>query len=462
MKFVRPCENFKYNEQEEIAKFLNDLNSSDIILDNVTADNPKRSSIKGCKSASSKYPCEYCESCAVTFKDNTMTRSKLTWPPQTMNGRPRTITGIKRIVNSIERQEEEEEEEEEEGEAVERLGPHDLKGIKHRSALLDQPNFDFILDCPSEYMHLVCIGVVKKMLEFSYKVGSNKTRVTKRKKCYPKEFNDLIIFVLVPYEFSRRLRNLDTSVLKAQEYRNILLFLFPIVLKNIGEKYKKERQLWLSLVFMIRSCILPNEEYDEVNKETIQKSCELFYNLFFEVYGQKNCVYSIHVVSSHLFKVRGNEPLTERSAFKFESFYSEMKNLFKSGTKSPLKQILRNTIIKRKLEFHTCKKTILYAEKKKEKNTLENNHLVYTFINNQYNLYVINEINGDLLTCQKQGKFQYKPDLLPNHDWKSIGVFRRGPVGSDTSIIPKKDIKGKVLSVLDMLITCPENVLQEK
>ena len=424
------------------------MNEANIEIDTAIMDNPKRSIAKMVKSHSARHPCEYCECGAVDFKDDSMTRKQLTWPPSTMNGRPRTITGIRRIVNRIE----------EDSEEI--LSQNYLKGIKGRSAFLDQQNFDFILDMPCEYMHIVCIGVVKRQLELIYKIGKDRPRVTTRPRLDPKVFNDLIRLVRSPREYSRRCRNLDTAVYKAQEYRNVIICFFPIVLENISEENKKERQLWLSLVFMIRSCVVPNEEYSSVSQYSIVKSCELFYNLFFELYGPKNCSYSIHVVPSHLLKMRGNVPLTERSAFAFESFYSEMKNLFKPGTRSTLKQILLNTYMKRKLEHHTCQKTILYTTEN-NRETMENNSLIYTFNNNKYELFVINEINGDTFSCKRQGKFEYKTPLLPNIDWNTIGVFKCGPIGSETFNIDKSDIKGKGMIVQNMIVTCPINVLLE-
>lgn len=377
-----------------------------------------------------------------------MIKSKLTFPPRTMNARPRTVTAIRRIVNSIE-----------EG-TEESLDKNYLKGIKKRSVMLDQPNFDMVTDLPTEYMHLVCLGVVKRMCEFTYKLGKKRNRVTKRKRSDPQLFNILIQAILVPREFPRRIRNMDSSSLKALEYRNILLFLFPIVLENIDKKFKKERQLWLALVFMIRSCVIPNEEFENVNKETIGKASELFYNLTYELFGQENCIYSFHVLPSHLMKIRGNVPLSERSAFCFESFYSEMKNLFKSGTNSPLKQILTNTYMKRQLQHHTCQKSVYYSPPKQ--NVKENNSLIYLYKNNESDLYVINHIDGDIFTCKKQGKFQYHSTLLPNYDWNSIGVFKKGPIGEEDFYINRNEIKGKVLSVLNVLITCPINVLNEQ
>ena len=448
IKLVRPNNRFKYDEQQEIADLLSDINSTKMVLDTAVGDNPKRSNLRNAKSCSGTHGCEYCESPAIYFKDDTMSRGHLTWPPSTMNGRPRTITAIRRITNSIEEDEEE-------------LTKNYLKGIKGRSVLLDQNNFDLIHDLPTEYMHLVCIGTVKKMLEFTYKMGNNKPRITKRKKCDPKLFNDIIATIQFTREFSRRARNLDTAVYKALEYKNVLCFFFPIIVQNIPERYKKERKLWLTLVFMIRSCVLPNAEFEHVCKATIVGACELFYNLYFELFGQRNCAYSIHVLPSHLLKIRGNVPLTERSAFRFESYYSEMKNLFKAGTSSPLKQILQNTFMKRSLEYHVCEKS-LFLQPQSSKVTMENNSLIYTFKNDKHELFVIDAILDDKYICKRQGKFEYKSTLLPNYDWKSVGVFRQGPIGTEQFTIKKEDVHGKYLIVLNLLITCPTNILNEK
>ena len=447
VRLIRPNEKYKYDEQQEIREVVNDLNETSITIDAAIFDKPKRSVVTLTKSHAAKHPCEYCECGAISYINDAMQRRKLTWPPATMNGRPRTITSIRRIVNSIE-------------EGNHDLTQDDLKGIKGRSVFLDQQNFDYVLDIPCEYMHCLCLGTGKKMVEFTYKLGKKRNRVTTRPRTDPKLFNDLISLVLVPREFPRRCRNLDTAVYKAQEYRNLILFMFPIVLKNIGEDHRKESQLWLALVFMVRSCIIPNEEFDNVSKESISKSCELFYNLYFEVYGQENCIYTVHIVGSHLFKIRGNSPLTERSAFPFESFYSEMKNSFKPGTPSPLKQVLRNTIMKRRIEFHKCQKTILYTPENKN-SSLENNSLIYTYNNGKHDFFVISEINDDVFTCKRQGKFEFKPNLLPTHDWKSIGVYRTGPIGTQTFNIHKNEVKGKAINVLNMTMTCPINVLLE-
>ena len=163
LKIIKPFNRYKYDEQEEIANVVSDLNVNNVEIEAAVFDNPKRSINKNVKSHAATHPCEYCECGAVRYIDNTMTKHKLTWPPTTMNGRPRTITAIRRIVNSIENEDE-------------HLTKDYLKGIKGRSVFLDQPNFDYILDMPTEYMHAVCLCLVKKMVELTYKVGKKKVQ----------------------------------------------------------------------------------------------------------------------------------------------------------------------------------------------------------------------------------------------------------------------------------------------
>lgn len=117
--------------------------------------------------------------------------------------------------------------------------------------------------------------------------------------------------------------------------------------------------------------------------------------------------------------------------------------------------------MKRKFENHAYKKTILY-QKQPEKQTLEDNSLIYTYINNAYEIYVITDINENVFTCKRQGKFTFKTNLLPNYNWRSVGVFKKGPIGNESFNVNRHEIAGKAISVLNMLITCPNNVLTEK
>ena len=158
---------------------------------------------------------------------------------------------------------------------------------------------------------------------------------------------------------------------------------FPIVVECI-EIQAKERRLWLLLAYMIRACVLPNVEFANVCRNMLKEVCEKFYALYEQLFGVKNCTYSVHVIGSHLQKIRGDDSLTESSAFKYENFYSEIRNSFAAGTKSTLKQIFQRTLLKRSLSFHSCSVPIFF---KPNDTNMESNNLVYIYKNDQYHMY---------------------------------------------------------------------------
>ena len=164
----------------------------------------------------------------------------------------------------------------------------------------------------------------------------------------------------MPREFSRRARDLQMSVYKAAEYRNLVLFFFPLVIQCI-QRNAKERNLWLWLAYMVRSCILPSNEFHNFNTDVVNGCCVNFYKMYEKLFGLKNTTYNTHIVYSHLIEIRAHGPLTLTSAFPFESFYGELRNCFVPRTNSPLKQIMQKILLKRKLSHHVCQKNILYS-----------------------------------------------------------------------------------------------------
>ena len=508
-KLIRPINKFKTDDRRHFQDVLEDININSLTINNLIGDKPKRCFFKDIMNQNSTYACEYCESPAIQVRNtqkiediqkkyalqketilsqieflttNPGTSSNvgkiqslnkdlkkidvylkeelkkntirhLCWPYSTANGNPRIIDTINEIVNQIETSE----------------GPldrHDTKGITGKSLLLNIEGFDYICSVPVEYMHSVCLGVVKRFVELTFNVGQTRVRNTKRKLSDPKDFNRLIRNVQVPGELSRRCRNLDFAVLKASEFRNIILFFFPIVVKCIGNTHVKERRLWLQLAFVVRSCVISNEEFAKINKNIITGHSHSFYKNYEKIYGAHNCTYSTHTVLCHILQIRGDEPLTERSAFIYESFYAEMKNLFSPGTISPTKQILRNCFIKRQLQGHQCTNTIKYSKMPSIENInigKENNHSVYVITEHGHDMYnIIDDNNANTFTCVKQGKFDAQFPELKNVKWSNVGVYKLGPLCSNHVEIPKTNIAGKVIHVDNLLITCPNHVLNEK
>ena len=493
-KLVRPLGKYKVDNKRILKDVIEDIIANDLRIMQFIADNPKRSNAKGCKCHSSWFPCEYCfaKGCKLEISDNSSAHKKILaqknfideqialcendpdtseatmehlvslknelqkslnalkrkthilWPHTTMGCENRSRRAILDIVNKIE--------------SGQILTIDESKGIIERSILLDVPYFNFTYDAPAEYLHCGCLGVIKRLVSLTFDVGEKRSRVTKRKLTPCHVFNKLMLEIKVVYEFSRRARNLDFAVFKGQEFRNLALFFFPLVIQCIEEN-AKEIELWLLLAYMLRSGVIPSEEFSTQNIPLINQCCGNFYKLFQELFGAINCPYNLHVFCSHLMEMRTHGPLTETSAFKFESFYGELRRSFVPGTTSPMKQALKNIMLKRTLNHHVCQNSIYVSNYDTPK---ECNMLIYSFKRKQYHIYEVQEVDEQKIICQKLGKFPVFFPQTPNLNWSAVGVFRRGGKCAEKIEMNTSEICGKVLNVGKYLITCPNNVLREK
>ena len=497
LRIIKPLRKVTIDHMFQLKCVLDDIYLNNYVVSQFIGNQPKRSNARQCLCFSSWYPCEYCftkgtkivinsaaqkkekdklnlqidivkekinnmkESASQNKKDMTKLKmlekdlvtaeekikpkkSHILWPKTSMNGPPRTREEITEIVEKLENHVE--------------LSIDEAKGIKGRSLLLDLPSFNFVNNVPVEYLHLVCLGVVKRSVELTFRVGESRTRVTKRKLSLPSQFNAQISHVQVVREFNRRIRELDFSVYKGQEFRNLVLFFFPLIL-NCIEPPAKERKYWLILAYMVRSCVIPSEEFKQFPLNVLDKCSETFYSLYEQLFGVINCTYSIHVFACHLIEMRYHGPLTVTSAFPFESFYGEVRNSFVPGTPSTLKQIMSNVLLKRVLANHKCQNEMYISPK----NTpLECNNLIYTFQQNSYTMYQVNSIDGNILTCQILDKLECTFPETPSLNWGIIGVFEKGNLLPGEIVIDRSIVKGKVLLVKQYLLTCPLNVLREK
>ena len=370
--------------------------------------------------------------------------SHIVWPSCTFDGNKRSTERIKEIVEKLENNE--------------ILSADEAKGITGRSLFLDIPYFDFVLHMPTEYLHSACLGVTKKMTELTFNVGENRQRNTTRKLSSPETFNKLIACVLVPREYSRRVRSLAFHVMKGQEFRNLIIVFFPLVIKCI-EKEAKERRLWLLLAYMIRVCIITEPEYEDIDPEVLNYCGKQFYVLFEKLFNVRNCTYYVHIIACHLPEMRALGPLTESSAFGFESFYSEVRHSFVPGTNAPLKQVLQKCLMRRAIGPHCCETSIYLSPKE---TSHESNCYIYTYVNKQYSFFKILSIDNDHLTCYKVGKYVTSFPETPTLKWEKVGVFKAGGISDEVVTVHRADVAGKVIRVDNLFITCPNNVLREK
>lgn len=193
-----------------------------------------------------------------------------------------------------------------------------------------------VCDIPREYQHLICQGVVKKMLLFWVNGTSNFKTKFSSSDC--KEISEKLIESreTKPSEICRSSRSLGClGFWKATEFRTFLLKLGPVVLRNHLSQEAYNHFLALFCATTICSCkdLLP---YVDVATKLYKD----FVIKFGSIYGDENCSHNVHNLIHVTDDVNRYGVLDDYSAFKGESNLAQLKRLIRGGYK-PLEQIAK-------------------------------------------------------------------------------------------------------------------------
>ena len=141
----------------------------------------------------------------------------------------------------------------------------------------------FVLD----YMHLACLGVMRKML-VCWKSGPIPHRLGKHNIL---EISDRLISFkkFVPSEFNRKPRSLqELDYFKASELRTFLLYLGPVVLRDVLSTDKYNHFILLSV--SIRILLSENNEWYDYARELLRT----FVSHMSSLYVPEFMVYNVH------------------------------------------------------------------------------------------------------------------------------------------------------------------------
>jgi hypothetical protein len=176
-------------------------NNVPFLLHSVIADAPARSFLKQIRGHNSLHACERCEAVAVSVDHRTVFNSA-----SCFNAQKRCNTKFSN---------------------VEYIGGHQIGPTP-----LCSLTRDCIDICALDYMHLVCLGVVKRMINF-WKSGE---RLIKQGSRQLLEISEKLLDTrnYIPSDFSRKPRTiLEIDRWKATECRQFLLYTGPVVLKSV-------------------------------------------------------------------------------------------------------------------------------------------------------------------------------------------------------------------------------------
>ena len=185
---------------------------------------------------------------------------------------------------------------------------------------------DFTLD----YMHLVCLGVVKRLLHFLKGAGPRECKLSQRQKDEISE-NLVALNGKMPRDFARQPRSLsEVDRWKATEYRQFILYTGPLALKKVVSKAVYTH--FLSLTVAMSIMLDADEEKRNAYSEYAHSLLVHFVRQSRDIYGDTFTTYNVHSLI-HLREdlVRFKVSLNEISAFKFENYMQKLKAKVKQG-----------------------------------------------------------------------------------------------------------------------------------
>lgn len=207
------------------------------------------------------------------------------------------------------------------------------------SLITEIPNIDIVDDFPLDYMHLVCLGVTKKLIllwlghlknsPLSVRLQNKNVQIISKH-----------LLSLKPYiscDFSRKPRSL-TEILrwKATEFRLFLLYTGPVVLKNVLNDSCYSHFLCLHACFRI--LLTPNIDMNLINFS--ERLLTYVVNKFGIIYGKQFMSHNIHGLLHIVDDYRKYGTLDNCSCFPFENFMKCLKKMVRKFDK-PLEQVVK-------------------------------------------------------------------------------------------------------------------------
>ena len=437
---------------------MREIKESGLIVHGHIADGLEHKWIKGLASTNCSYPCEYCMNpgCTVEHKKGIL----LPWPekrylPRTLASVKKNAAKAKRIKSRLIGKRPEK--------VIDRIHH---KGVKVRTPLADlSPRFDVIKQSALDTMHLMAIGMSKKIFGLIFEPSKRKRwgeeagrlgqAESARLSRQVQSINEFMRSAKVPTEFGRRPREIDSANYKASEWRYLGMYGFIHIASSIleGEEDRERAQILLIFAFVYRVVNLDDEDFLNVEaKVDLDSLIQWMAYLYEKKYGEENCTYNEHNLFVHLMQHRRRfGPLYNFSAWRFEDLYGKIERCYRPGTPHEAKQLFRGFFIT-DLFSHGChwKKTLTI---KTRPGTKSDDSLVVTRVG----FYrVLEPVDNQSWLCQKIKTEVFSTEIGNSQvNWDIVGV-RRLAVADEheecVETIAGTEIIGKGLIVGDLVM----------
>lgn len=327
---------------------------------------------------------------------------------------------------------------------------------KKSSTVLEDLGIGMVSQFPGDYLHLLCLGVMKKLLTLWTK-GPLRTRLPAFKQ---EMITDRLINAKLfqPKEFQRRIRGLrELSFWKGTEFRTFLSYLGPVILKGVLSM--SEYKNFLSLHIAMRIC---NDKTLHDKLEIARKLFIYFVRTFGEIYGEKYMSYNIHNLLHVVDDVMRYGVLENFSAYPFESALGKLKKKVRHGNKI-LEQVINRTIESWDIQWEVqdnqnpvFKKMIFKNENETRYLNIQTERFLFKcdekncfymdYSSDIFKLDHIKKIDDDILICGR--KFLKKSNLYDTPlDSTFLEIFKIDKLSNDFFEYKIENIKCKVFVI---------------
>lgn len=191
---------------------------------------------------------------------------------------------------------------------------------------LRELNIGLVSQFPIDYMHCVCLGVMRKLL-FIWRDGS---RAYTFRKINIDKLNENISKMksFWPIEFNRKPRSLqELERWKATELRQFLLYVGPIVLKGVlsYKMYANFMLLKYSITILLSESL--NKNYNNYAKMLLVN----FFKHSRALYGKDFCSYNTHALIHLSEDAKSYHSLNHANCFPFENYLQSLKRMLRKS-----------------------------------------------------------------------------------------------------------------------------------
>lgn len=246
-------------------------------------------------------------------------------------------------------------------------------GIKGMSCLMVLREFDIIESFATDYMHGVCLGVLKRMINIWFGKMTSKSIKFKPLNQHQQNQVNYRLSLLKPYSrITHQPRSLDQlATFKAIEFKYLLFFYLRYSLSGIlGKKYTEHFELLSASIYLLSQRVVSENDI-KLSEQMLNNFCDTFE----KYYGIAAVTMNVHLLRHYSDIVRNTGPLWCHSLFGFESNMGVLTRYYLGGT-NVLEQIADKYVIaksqceKLSSREHGMKCTINLHKKSKHDNLL--------------------------------------------------------------------------------------------